>query len=125
MITGKSWGVLADSGKGVVRDQASSKDVSYSGGYTAEWIVGYDKSNGKQVYIPLADYGTVAFSELVTSLSSWSLTQSEGEDLVDGQGIALSIPSLPTAVGFSVSYAGPVAASRPPTRSTTTTSSPP
>jgi len=102
MVTGNGWGVSADAGNGTFLKQGSTDGLSYSGGYTAEWIVEDYSQNGAAV--PLADYGTVNFTGLKTSLP-WSLTSSEGLAMVQN-GVVVSTPSPPSSSGFSVSYTG-------------------
>jgi hypothetical protein len=106
MVTGEGWGVASDNTNGSFPLQGSTAGLSYSGGYTAEWIVeDYAQSDGS--YVPFADYGSVTFSNLQTSLGSWSLTPSEGVEMVQN-GAILSTPSLPGSDGnsFSVNYTG-------------------
>lgn len=103
MVTGSGWGVYTDGSGGSFTDQGSAVGISYSGGYTAEWVEEDYKSAG--ALTPFADYGTVVFSDLGTSLGSWSLTPSEALEIVqDGQ--VLSTPSAPSGGNFSVSYTG-------------------
>ncbi|MFZ0059328.1 MAG: G1 family glutamic endopeptidase [Acidimicrobiales bacterium] len=104
MITGEAWGVGADAAS-TFTDQGSTVGLSYEGGYTCEWIV-EDPSNASGSEVPFADYGTVTFSDLMTSFSTWSLTSDEGWEIVQN-GVVLSTPSLPSTNGFSVSYTGP------------------
>lgn len=106
MITGASWGVGADSSP-TFTEQGLTTDLSYSGGYTAEWIVEDYTSNGSET--PLANFGTITFSNLlinVLSGSSYPLTASDGTEIVQ-KGVLLALPSLPTSGGFSVRYTGP------------------
>jgi len=103
MVTGEGWGVSEDAGNGSFAEQGSTAGLSYSGGYTAEWIVEDYTQNGSLV--PLADYGTVDFTDLKTSLASWYLTANEGWAIVQN-GVVLSTPSSPSSDGFSVSYTG-------------------
>jgi hypothetical protein len=103
MITGEGWGVSADAGDGTFAEQGSTSGLSYSGGYSAEWIVEDYAEGGAQV--PFADYGVLTFTGLTTSLPSWSLTTSEGEELIQN-GTVVSTPSVPSADGFSVTYTG-------------------
>lgn len=77
MVTGEGWGVFADAGNGTFPKQGSTAGLSYSGGYTAEWIVEDYSLNGSVV--PFVDYGSVDFTGLTTSLSPWYLTANEGE----------------------------------------------
>jgi hypothetical protein len=103
MVTGAGWGVYTDGSGGYLTYQGSTAGLSYSGGYTAEWIVEDLQQGG--VLVPFADYGTVTFSNTRTSLPSWSLTSSEGVEIAQG-GTVLSTPSPPSGSGFSVSYTG-------------------
>ncbi len=103
MTIGSGWGVRTDAGDGTFDPQGHTTNLSFSGGYTAEWIVEDYAELGSPV--PLAAYGTVDFSGLTTSLASWSLTAAEGVEIVQN-GAVRSVPSTPTAAGFSVSYAG-------------------
>ena len=103
MVAGEGWGVTADTGDGSFREQGSTVGLSYSGGYTAEWIVEDYSLNDSAV--PFADYGSVTFTGLTTSLSPWSLTTDEGLAMAQN-GVVLSTPSQPSNDGFSVSYTG-------------------
>lgn len=101
-VLGTAWGVGPDSAS-TFTEQGSLAALSYSGGYTAEWIVEDPAQSG--ALAPFVDYGTVTFSDLETSLSSWSLTPDEAWELVQN-GTELSTPSAPSGDGFSVSYTG-------------------
>ena len=102
MVTGDVWEVCPDSG-GSCSVQGEASDVSYSGGYTAEWI---EEDPGVNP-VPFADYGTVSFSDLLLGgLSPWYLTESHGLEIVQN-GVVLSTPSLPDNDGFTLSYTGP------------------
>jgi hypothetical protein len=103
MTIGSGWGVRTDAGGGSLTPQGNTTGLSFSGGYTAEWIVEDYAELGSPV--PLAAYGTVDFSGLQTSLQSWSLTGAEGVEIVQN-GVVRSVPSAPTPAGFSVSYSG-------------------
>jgi hypothetical protein len=102
MVTGQGWGVGPDSGS-TYSVQGSTSGLSYLGGYSAEWIVEDPSISGQQP--PLADFGTVTFTNLGTSLSSWSLTTDEAWEIVQN-GALLATPGAPQADGFSVTYAG-------------------
>jgi hypothetical protein len=102
MITGEAWGVGSDSGS-TFSDQGSTAGLSYSGGYTAEWIVEAPTVQGSVA--SLVDYGSVSFGNLRTSLPSWSLTADESE-AIEQNGTVVSTPSPPGTDGFSVSYTG-------------------
>jgi hypothetical protein len=104
MVTGEGWGVMSDSGDGTFPLQGSTAGLSYSGGYTAEWIVEAPTVQG--AVASLVDYGSVSFANLTTSLPSpWSLTADESEE-IEQNGTVVSTPSLPVNGGFSVSYTG-------------------
>jgi hypothetical protein len=103
MVTGEGWGVEADSGNGTFSLQGSTTGLFYSGGYTAEWIVEDYSQSGAP--IPFADYGTVTFTDLRTSMSPWYLTPTEGLAIAQS-GVVLSTPSLPANDSFSISYRG-------------------
>lgn len=105
MVTGQGWGVASDASNGAFTEQGSTSGLTYSGGYSAEWIVEDAESAQTGTLVPFADYGSVAFANLTTSLSSWSLTPSEAVQLVQG-GVVLSSPSQPGSGTFSVSYTG-------------------
>jgi hypothetical protein len=105
MVTGEGWGV-ASIGSSTFPYQGTTKDLAYSGGYTAEWIVeDYELEDGS--LMPFANYGTVNFSDLqLVGLSPWYLTASEGSEIVQN-GVVLSTPSAPGNDSFSVSYTAP------------------
>jgi uncharacterized repeat protein (TIGR02543 family) len=71
---------------------------SFSGGYSAEWIVEPGAS--------FANYGSEAFTNLGTSNPSWSLTASNAQEIVQN-GVTLSVPGAVSGDGFSVTYTGP------------------
>jgi uncharacterized repeat protein (TIGR02543 family) len=71
---------------------------SYSGGYSAEWIVEPGTS--------FANYGSEAFTNLGTSVPSWSLTASDAQEIVQN-GVILSVPGAVSGDGFTVTYTGP------------------
>jgi hypothetical protein len=106
MHTGERWGTVADSNPAVWLDnQGDASAVAYTGGSSAEWIVeDFGLSSGNLV--AFADFGTVAFSNLTTSLPSWSLTPADAIGLRDKSGFLLAAPSAPASNGFSVAYTG-------------------
>jgi len=71
---------------------------SYSGGYSAEWIVEPGTS--------FANYGSESFTNLGTSIPSWSLTASDAQEIVQN-GVILSVPSDVSGDSFTVNYTGP------------------
>jgi Peptidase A4 family len=110
METGGGWGTILDSDLSrwrVLEGRASS--VSYSGGYTAEWIAeAYTVVSGGQSQLaPLADFGTIRFTNLRAStpplisdfIGAVGLEDSSGKWL-------LATPSASQGDGFSVVYTG-------------------
>jgi Peptidase A4 family len=108
MVTGEGWGVTTGGCSGTFTEQGSTATLSYAGGTSAEWIIeDFDiDENGTLVQVPFADFGTVAFSNLTTSLSSWNLTSSDAWGVGDKHGDLLAAPSTPSGNGFSVTYTG-------------------
>jgi hypothetical protein len=105
MVTGEGWGVIPI-GASQFSYQGTTTYLSYTGGYTAEWIM-EDTTNGlSDTLVPFANYGSVTFTNLGTSLMPWYLTASEGMQ-IEQNGSILSVPSLPNNDGFSVYYTGP------------------
>jgi len=107
MDTGKSWGTVLDSAPNTwLAREGDASTISYTGGYTAEWIVEDFGRSGSLV--PFADFGTVDFNELATSIPSWQLTSQEQVGLSDNRGKLLAAPSSPdpSGRGFSVTYTG-------------------
>ncbi len=105
MITGEGWGVQKIGESGFTY-QGTTTNLHYGGGYTAEWIVeDYATSASSSTYVPFANYGSVTFTQLTTSLSPWYLTSSEGYEMVQNNS-TLSLPSTPSSDGFSVYYNG-------------------
>jgi Peptidase A4 family len=103
---GGNWGVGTDA-SGVYYTQGSGALLSYTGGYSAEWIVEDYTDTDTQTLAPLADFGTVSFTNLETSASDWFLTPQQGIALIDSSGNALAVPSSPGSDdSFTVSYQG-------------------
>jgi hypothetical protein len=106
MTTGNGYGTILDSNPTVWLDEeGSTVGVSYLGGYTAEWIVErFGLSDGS--LFPLADFGTVGFTSLTTSVPSAALTGSEQVGIGDNNGYLYAAPSASNSSGFSVAYTG-------------------
>jgi hypothetical protein len=104
MVTELGWGVMPD-GAVSFPLQGTTHGLDYSGGYSAEWVV-EDYSDASGDLVPLADFGSITFSNLTTSLSGWSLTPANSVTLVDADGNAIATPSVPTDGGFTVTYTG-------------------
>jgi len=105
MITGQSWGVGPTS-SGTFSIQGSAAGFSYAGAYSAEWIIEDETNSATQGLVPFANFGSVTFSNLATSLTTWSLNQSETWAMVQN-GVTLATPTTTTTDGFSVGYTGP------------------
>lgn len=101
MVTGGTWGVLSDRANGRYRREGSAVGVSYSGGYSAEWIVEDYANAADGSAVPLARFATIDFSSLTTSLSTWSLATAGQIQLVRG-GDSLAVPSPNPGGGFAV-----------------------
>jgi hypothetical protein len=85
--------------------QGETTGWSYSGAYSAEWIV-EDTGNASGQPLPFANYGSVTFSNLRTDLSSWTLPNSDAYEIVQN-GVTLSVPGPVINGGFTVNYWGP------------------
>ena len=105
MVTGEGWGV-APTGASYFTYQGTTTSLSYSGGYTAEWIVEDATPASGSGLSPFANYGSVTFSNLRTDFASWSLSASDGVEIVQS-GATLSVPGPVSNDGFTVSYTGP------------------
>jgi len=106
MITGEAWGV-SETGAPSFTDQGSTTGLSYSGGYTAEWIVedtGVASTPGS--YYPFPNFGSITFSDMRSSFSSWYLTPDEEWGIVQS-GVTLAAPTSTSTDGFTDTYTGP------------------
>ncbi len=105
MFAGGTYGIERD-GSGFFTAEGSSSYISYAGGSTVEWVVeGPGLTETGPAFFPLADFGTVQFSDLRAGLPSWSLNPDEGVEIVyDNQVVAE--PGPPDGDGFSVFYTG-------------------
>jgi hypothetical protein len=110
MVTGDAWGVgRTESGTITFTKQGNAEGYSYSGAYTAEWIVEdveEGSANPGGTYAPFANFGTVTFSNMESSFTSWSLTPDEEWGIVQN-GITLAAPTVTSADGFTDTYTGP------------------
>lgn len=105
MITGEGWGVAKD-GAPQFPYQGTTTGLAYKGATTAEWVIEAPTDQAGQVET-LADYQTVAFTELRAGLAFWWLTPEDGLELTQGAGgLVISTPELPLGDGFSVNYTG-------------------
>jgi len=107
MITGEAWGVQ-ETGASSFTNQGTTTGLTYSGGYTAEWITEDTGGANSNSYYPFANFQSVTFSDLQVSLpSGWALPNSDGVAMVQ-QGVTLSVPSgINGGGGFTITYTGP------------------
>jgi hypothetical protein len=103
-VLGLGWEVLNSSNQVVGSLQGETTTWTYNGGTTAEWIE-EDYGLGSGGLVPFADYTTVTFTNLSTSIASWQLAASDGIEMIQSN-IVISTPTLPGSDGFSVSYTG-------------------
>ncbi|MHB2029126.1 MAG: G1 family glutamic endopeptidase [Acidimicrobiales bacterium] len=106
METGSSWYVSTIANNTLVGSvQGDASGYQYAGGFTAEWIMEDPTNATAGSLLPFSDYGTVTFSNLETSLSSWSLPNNDAIEIVQN-GVVLSLPSTVSGDGFTVNYTG-------------------
>ena len=107
MVTGEGWGVSPTPANGPITFtyQGTTTDLSYSGGHTAEWIVEDPSIVGGSLGA-IANYGSVAFSNLETDLATWSLPAIDAVEMVQSD-VTLSVPGAVANDGFTVDYTGP------------------
>jgi hypothetical protein len=108
MVTGESWGV-GSTGASTFTVQGSARLISYSGGYTVEWIVEDPEESSASAggaLFPFADFGSVTFTDMESSFSSWYLTPSEEWGIVQN-GVTLAAPTTTSSDGFTDTYTGP------------------
>jgi hypothetical protein len=107
-FVGQGWGVAETATNTVISTQGNATGTSYSGAYSAEWIVEDPTNASSGSMFPLDDFGTISFSDVRVSLpSGWSLPNSDGEEIVQN-GVTLSVPSAVNDVGgFTVTYTEP------------------
>ena len=107
MVTGQSWGVgTTTTGTITYTPQGSAVNISYTGAYTAEWIVEDQTDAATSNLDPFADFGSVTFTNLLSSFTSWSLRPGEEWSIVQN-GATLSTPTATSSDGFTVTYLGP------------------
>jgi hypothetical protein len=107
-FVGQGWGIAETATNAVISTQGNATGTSYSGAYSAEWIVEDPTNASSGSLFPLDDFGTINLSDVRVSLpSGWSLPNSDGTEIVQN-GVTLSVPSGVNDVGgFSVNYTGP------------------
>jgi hypothetical protein len=106
MISSEGWGVASDASAPLTFTVEGAAPVpTYSGGDSAEWIVEDPTDGATDAGYPFANYGTVTFTNLSTSIASWSFSTTEGWEIVQN-GVTLSTPT-PSTNSFTVTYTGP------------------
>ena len=105
MVTGEGWGV-APTGASYFTYQGTTTGLSYSGGYTAEWIVEDPGNASGSGLSPFANYGSVTFLNLRTDFASWSLPATDAVEMVQSSA-TLSVPGTVNNDGFTVGYTEP------------------
>lgn len=105
-VIGDAWEVVSTATSTPVGGiQGYATSTSYSGAYSVEWIE-EDVTNGSNGSLfDFPNYGTVAFTDLRTSLTSWSLPNSDAYEIMQ-DGATLSVPSAVFNDGFTVNYTG-------------------
>jgi hypothetical protein len=106
MVTGEGWGV-EPTGASYFTFQGTTTGLSYSGGYTAEWIVEDPGNASGSGLAPFANFGSVTFFKLRANLSSRSLPDSDEVEMTNSNNVAISVPGLVTNDGFTTTYTGP------------------
>lgn len=105
MTAGGTYGIERDGSESYIQE-GSASNISYAGGSTVEWVVeGPGLIEAGANFQPLADFGTVQFSDLRAGLPSWSLNPLE-QELINYDNQIVAEPGSPDGDGFSVSYTG-------------------
>lgn len=107
-MVGSSWEVVTTATSTPVGGiQGDATGTSYSGAYSVEWIQEDVTSAGSGSLFTLPNYGSVTFFNLRTSLSSWSLPNSDAYEITNNNGVPVSVPGPVVNSGFTVTYTGP------------------
>ena len=108
METGNSWDVTTIANNTLVGGvQGDASGMSYSGGYTAEWIQEDVTNTTAGSLFPLANFGAVTFTNLETNLSSWFLPNGDAMEITNSNNVPVSVPGPVSNNGFTVNYTGP------------------
>lgn len=105
MLTGSSAGIGQGSCTSTISNYTPEQDTSmysYSGGTTADWIAEDPTSAATNTLVPLASFGTVAFSGIGMSASGAAVAT----EIVQGSRV-LATPGPLANNSFTVSYTGP------------------
>jgi uncharacterized repeat protein (TIGR02543 family) len=107
METGGSWYVTTITNNTLIGGiQGDASGVQYAGSYTAEWIQEDVTNMIDGSLFPLANFGTVTFTNLETSLSSWFLPNSDALEITNSSNVPVSVPTTVSNNGFTVDYTG-------------------
>ena len=107
-VIGNSWAVFTtatDTPVGGIQGYATG--TSYSGAYSVEWIEEDVTSADSGSLFTLPNYGSVTFFNLRTSLTSWSLPNSDAYEMTNDGNTPVSVPGSVSNDGFTVTYTGP------------------
>jgi uncharacterized repeat protein (TIGR02543 family) len=107
-VVGVGWEVVTTATSVPVGGpQGTATGTSYSGAYSAEWIEEDVTNTDSGSLFNFPNYGSVTFFNLRTSLSSWSLPDSDAVEMTNSNNVAISVPSPVTNDGFTTTYIGP------------------
>jgi hypothetical protein len=107
-LVGDGWEVVTTSTFASVGGlQGFATETSYSGAYSAEWIEEDVTSADSGSLFSLPNYGSVTFFNLRTNLSSWSLSDDDAVEIMNGKNAVVSVPGPVVNDGFTVTYKGP------------------
>ena len=85
--------------------QGLATGTSYSGAYSAEWIVEDPTDVATYSNFPFADFQSVTFSDMEVSLpTGWTLPTSDGEEIVQNGEVLATPSAINNNGGFTVSY---------------------
>jgi uncharacterized repeat protein (TIGR02543 family) len=108
MESGNAWDVTTIAANTLIGGiQGDASGIQYAGGYTVEWIQEDVTNTNSGSLVPLANFGSVTFFNLRTSLSSWYLTNSDAWEITNNNNVPVSVPGALINDGFTVTYTGP------------------
>ena len=107
-VVGNSWAVFTTATDTIVGGiQGYASGTSYSGAYSVEWIQEDVTNTDSGSLFNLPNYGSVTFFNLRTSLSSWTLPNSDAYEITNNNNVPVSVPGTVSNDGFTVTYTGP------------------
>jgi hypothetical protein len=87
--------------------QGIASGTSYSGAYSAEWIVEDPTEASAGSLFSMSNFGTISLTDIETSLpAGWTLPNTDADEIVQN-GTTLSVPAPVVNDGFTVTYTGP------------------